>query len=296
MNEIYVLDGRPLHLTNLDKILWPKARVTKGQLISYYLAISPYMLPHLADRLITLIRYPDGVEGKSFYQKKRPNYTPDWIPSHPFQGIDYLLVAERAALVYLANIGALEIHTSFQKIPENEPSEMVIDLDPSVEGFGRVVEAALLIKEELDALRLPSWVKTSGATGLQIFIPLKKGHTFQQTRAFLTFFARYMTGKRPDLITIERRVHLRGRKVYFDYLQHWRGKSLIAAYSTRARPHPTVSTPLRWQELSGLRPEDFTIDAVTERVRRIGDPFSLMMRGEGVDLAPYLHEIGFALH
>lgn len=289
--EAFHLDGRTLYLTHLDKPLWPKGGGTKRDLLAYLLSIASTMLPHLSGRLITLIRYPDGVEGKSFYQKNRPPYTPDWIPSHRFQHTDYLLLQERAALLYCGNLGAIEIHTSFHRIPDIKPEELVFDLDPSVEGFARVAEAALLIKEELDALHLPSLVKTSGATGLQIYVPLQKGHTFEQTRRFASFFARYMVEKRADLFTIERSIRNRGTKIYFDYLQHWKGKSIIAPYSPRARISPAVSTPLRWEELPHVTPEDFTIRQVPNRIKAVGDLFSPLLTGEGANLTPFLDEI-----
>ncbi|CCQ97234.1 conserved hypothetical protein [[Clostridium] ultunense Esp] len=291
MNEKFLIDGRILSLSHLDKPFWPRMGVTKKDLMHYYLEISPFLLPHLKDRLITVIRFPDGVEGKFFYQKNKPRYAPEWIPTFSFQGTDYMLVQERATLIYLANQGALEIHVSFHKVPGEEPTSLVFDLDPSVEGFEMVREAALLIKEELDLLRLPSLVKTSGATGLQIYIPLKKGHTFPETRRFSSFFARYMTEKNPSLFTIERKVDLREGKIYFDYLQHWRGKSLIAPYSTRARSLPCVSTPLRWEEVPRVQPEDFTLFQVLERVQKVGDLFSPLLQGRGSDLAPFLKEI-----
>lgn len=291
MDQKIMIGGREVAITNPDKYMWPKYKVRKIDFIKYLLDVSSYILPYIRNRLITTIRFPDGVCGKSFYQKNKPDYAPDWLPSYRYAETEYMIINDPASLIYLGNQACLEIHTSFHRIPGEEPAELVFDLDPSIHDFSMVIEAALCIKEELDQLQITSLIKTSGATGLQIYVPLKRGHTFEETRKFGSFFGKYLSEKYPRLFTIERMVKKRGRLIYFDYLQHWRGKTLIAPYSTRAREIPMISTPIKWSELPFVRPEQFTIFTIIERIKKEGDLFTPLLQESQFDLKSIIRHI-----
>jgi bifunctional non-homologous end joining protein LigD len=282
------IDGKVILISNPNKLLWPEYEIRKIDLVQYLLEISPLMLPYLQNRLLTTIRYPDGVDGKSFYQKNKPTHAPVWIPDYRFEKTNYMIANDRATLIYLGNQACLEYHTSFHCVPGEEPTELVFDLDPSVDDFSMVIETALRIKEELDQLHLQACVKTSGASGLQIYIPLQHGHTFEETRRFGAFFATYMSQKYPKLITIERMVKNRGRLVYFDYLQHWRGKTLIATYSPRAKKIPCVSAPISWTEVPSASPSNYTILNILTRINEKGDLFQPLLSTQRYDLKPLL--------
>ncbi|MFD2371219.1 non-homologous end-joining DNA ligase [Brevibacillus sp. GCM10020057] len=261
-------------ITNPDKPLWPDARVTKLDYIRYLLLVSAPLLAYAKDRLLTVIRYPHGLGGKHFFQKNVPVYAPPWIRTSLWENTRYVMCNDQATLIWMANQAALEWHVSFHRACDEIPTELVFDLDPSTDDFSVVTEAALLLKELLDELNLPSFVKTSGASGLQIYVPIELRYTFEQTREVGHFIASYLVSKHPQLLTIERLIKNRGTKLYIDYLQHWRGKTLPAPYSTRARAHATVSTPLAWEEVPHIHPTDFTVYSVPGRLRAKGDLFA----------------------
>lgn len=273
--ESYVLnvEGKEITITNPDKLLWPEAGITKQLYLSYMIKAAPFMLPHVKDRLLTVIRYPHGIHGKHFYQKNVPDYAPDWVKTKVWNETHYILPNDLPTLLWLANQAALEWHVSFHKAYDETPTELVFDLDPSTPSFDAVIEAALQLKEVLDEMGLPSRVKTSGATGLQVYVPIRPVYTFEQTRQVSRFVAEYLTQKFPRTLTIERLVKQRGTKLYIDFLQHWRGKTLPAPYSPRATLSATVSTPLEWEEVPRIHPSQFTIHNVLERLSRKGDLF-----------------------
>ncbi|MFC4078039.1 non-homologous end-joining DNA ligase [Salinithrix halophila] len=277
MNEAKLVhvEGREIRITHPDKVLFPDISMTKWDWILHLTHLAPWILPYARDRYLTTIRWPDGVGSESFYQKNIPSHAPDWVTSVQSGNVRYILLQDTPTLIWLANLACLEYHLSFDTASfPDQPTEIVFDIDPSVEGFERVMETALLTREALLELGLDGVVKTSGATGLQIYVPIRQGYRFEQTRRISRFLAEYLAGQRPDLITLERKVKKRGEKVYFDYLQHWRGKSLIAPYSTRARPGAPVSTPLRWSELKpSLTPQAFTLNTIHQRLTSIQDPF-----------------------
>ncbi|MBP1933402.1 non-homologous end-joining DNA ligase [Ammoniphilus resinae] len=268
---------RKLRITNPAKLLWPEDAITKLDYIHYLIAVAPVMLPYLHDRLLTTIRYPDGIHGKSFYQKNRPEHAPEWIESCYWRETNYVLANKLETLIWLGNQACLELHVSFNKYQREQfPTELVFDLDPTdVENYELVLEVASKIKEVLDSLGLFSQAKTSGASGLQIYIPIVERYTYDQTRKLNKFIAEYIVGKNPQQVTLERLVKNRGTKLYFDYIQHGEGRTLPAPYSTRARGGGTVSTPVTWEEVqSGFHPTDFTIRNIMERIKSIGDLFA----------------------
>lgn len=268
------LDGHTMTITNPYKPLWPEANVTKLDYIRYLLLVSSPLLAYAKDRLLTVIRYPHGIHDKHFYQKNAPEYSPPWLATSVWENTRYVLCNDQATLIWMANQAALEWHVSFHLAQNEMPTELVFDLDPSTDDFSVVTEAAMLLKELLDELQLPSSVKTSGASGLQIYIPIELRYTFEQTREVGQFIASYLVSKHPKLLTIERLIKNRGTKLYIDYLQHWRGKTLPAPYSTRAKVHATVSTPLHWSEVPHIHPTDFTVHNVPDRLKAQGDLFA----------------------
>lgn len=272
------VDGKELKISNPDKRLFPQ--LSKWEFILTYYRLAPYLLPYCRNRALTTIRFPDGVEGKSFYQKNAPPHRPDWIETVNDGDIEYVMLNNAPTLVWLANLACVELHVSFNTVHDPmKPTELVFDLDPSVPGFPRVVEAALMIRELLLQLGLDGIVKTSGASGLQIYLPLEPRYTYDETRKVGKFIAHYFAERQPALITVERSVNKREDKIYFDYLQHWRNKTLIAPYSIRAVPEATVSTPLSWEELTpALSPKQFTCANIFDRLEQKGDLFAEALR------------------
>ncbi|MFA7078607.1 MAG: non-homologous end-joining DNA ligase [Syntrophomonas sp.] len=275
------IGGRELSLSNLDKIYWPRDGYTKGELIHYYAEIASYLLPYLHERPLVFTRYPDGIDGNSFYQKNAPEYLPDWIPTYHWQSQDktsnnLILAEETAALAWLANQAHLEIHPWLSR--QNSilyPDFIVFDLDP-YEGcpFQVVVEIARLLKQLLDDMGLRTYLKTSGASGLHIFLPIINKYDYAQGRNWAGKLAGLVCQAMPDKATIERSVKDRGNRVYVDYMQNVVGKTLCSPYSVRPRDGAPVSTPLRWEELPDISPRDFNIKTIFTRVERLGDLFS----------------------
>ncbi|WP_067929034.1 non-homologous end-joining DNA ligase [Alicyclobacillus shizuokensis] len=287
------LQSGEILLTNPDKLMWPTAGVTKLDYARYLLTLAPYMLPHLRQRPITMIRFPDGIEGPSFYQRDVPSGAPDWVRTVPVWSderqahIRYVLVENAETLLWLANLACLEFHIGFTRAGnDQEPVVVAFDLDPSVPGFEPVREVAMRLHELLSSLNIPHVAKTSGATGLQVFIPLTAGHTFAETRTFTRAVAQYLQQQLPRWVTLERRKRDRGDKVYIDYPQFGRHRTLIAPYSARATEQATVSAPVTWDELAhGACPEWFRIDNMPDRVQRMGD---LMTQQPSADLREVL--------
>lgn len=282
------LNGRIIRITRPDKVLWPDIGMTKWDYVLHMVKLAPFLIRHAKDRLLTTVRFPDGIFGPSFYQKNVPAYAPPWIDRLRWKNTDYMLLNRPETLVWLANQACLEFHVSFSCRGENEVRALVFDLDPNGCEFERVVEAALIIREELMDLGYDCFAKTSGATGLQLFVPIKPC-SYEAARKANRFFAAYFAGKYPHLFTVERQVNKRGRKVYFDYLQLWHGKSLIGAYSPRARPGAPVSAPLKWPELEqGLHPEQFRLENISHRLKREGDLFLPLLEHPGHSIVPLL--------
>lgn len=273
--------GRELSLSNLNKVFWPEQGFTKSELIQYYVEVAPYIMEHLRDRPLVFTRYPDGIEGKFFYQKNAPEYTPEWINTYLWQSADHstnnlILVEEKATLAWLANQAYLEIHPWFsRKDSILNPDFVVFDLDP-YEGcpFKVIVDIALLLKNFLDNMGLRSYIKTSGAEGLHIYLPVVNKYDYAQLRNWAGKVAGMVCTAMPEVATIERSVKSRGKKVYVDYMQNVIGKTLCAPYSVRPRHGAPVSTPLKWEELRGISPMDFNIKNIFARLKKTGDLFS----------------------
>jgi bifunctional non-homologous end joining protein LigD len=266
------VDGQEITVTNPDKPLWPEVGITKRIYLQKLAVLSPYLLRYCKDRLLTVIRYPHGVPGMSFYQKNAPQPLPGFVKTALQDGIEYIVLQGLPELIWLGNLAALEFHPSLHYAGSSLPCEWMIDLDPSLEVEPRIMEAAAMVGDVLKSLGLASVPKTSGATGVQIIIPVNPGISFDELRKIGHFVGRYVTEKRPDLFTLERLKKHRGDKIYFDYLQHYGGKTLAAPYTPRARPLATVSTPLLWEEVArNVSPTDYHLLNIEERLGRMGD-------------------------
>ena len=261
-------------ITKPDKKLWPD--VTKLDYLLYLRQISPYQLPFLNNKKITLIRYPDGIHEQSFYQKHLPDYAPDYIQSWQEEGEMFILANNLQSLLWMGNHGALEYHIPFQTVDSAFPNEIVFDLDPpDREHFQLAILAAQLLKHLLDRMEVHSFAKTSGNKGMQIHIPLMPGSmSYVETRRFTEGLVRLLVKEEPGLFTIERLKKNRGNRLYLDYIQHAEGKTIIAPYSPRATKEATVAAPVFWEEVNeSLNPTDFTIFNVVDRVKECGCPF-----------------------
>ena len=264
-------------LTNTEKELWPNIPYTKGNLLTYIRGISPYMLPFLQDRLLTVIRCPDGMNKAHFFQRHLPDYAPDFITSVPLEDGNAFICDCLESLIWFANHAALEYHIPFQSSHSPVPSEIVFDLDPpDREHFHLAIHAAQLIKSLLDDLSLISFVKTSGSKGLQIHIPIREGSmTYEETAIFTQAIAFTIENTYPDNFTTERMKKKRKGRLYIDYVQHGKDKTIIAPYSPRMTKEGTVAAPLFWEEVKeGLHPGQFTISNVIERTEQYGCPFT----------------------
>ncbi|RKL67950.1 DNA ligase D [Salipaludibacillus neizhouensis] len=266
-------------ITSPDKPVWPEQEIHKDDYLLYLQHMSPYLLPFLKDRLLTVIRYPHGADGELFYQKNSPDYAPDFVQTETIDEIDYIICNELETLLWLGNQLALEFHTPFETIGTSYPTEIVLDLDPpSMKEFSLAVEAAVRMKEIFDEFQLESFVKTSGRKGLQLYIPLPESvFSYEDTRIFTSFVCKFLCEQEADWFTIERMKKNRGNRLYLDYIQHDKGKTIITPYSPRGHEAGLIATPLFWPEVdSGLTPYSFTLPAVIERVAIEGDPFRLM--------------------
>ncbi|PKM77954.1 MAG: DNA polymerase domain-containing protein [Firmicutes bacterium HGW-Firmicutes-15] len=273
------IEGREIQLTNLDRILWPEQGYTKHDLVEYYGAVFSFISPHLRQRPLVFTRYPNGIKEASFYQKNAPQYLPEWIRTFAWAGSKgikhYVLVEAQADLIWLANQACIEIHPWMsQTFTIENPDYIVFDLDPSEQNtFEEIVSVARLLKDLMGKLGLDVYLKTSGSKGLHIYLPIVPRYSYSQVRSFAQMIAQLICNVVPDIATIQRSLQHRGKRIYVDYLQNGLGKTICAPYSVRPRDGATVSTPIGWQELESIRPGDFTIRTVLERLKKVGDLF-----------------------
>lgn len=281
------VDGRPLTLSNLDKVLFPETGFTKGELIDYYLKIAPVLLPHVVDRALTRKRWPDGVEAQPFFEKNTPRGTPEWVRTVTIaspgstkdrEEVEYVVVDGLASLVWLANLAAIELHVPQWRVGPRggvrEPDLLVIDLDPGPPAtIVECAEVAGLIRGVLDADGLTSYAKTSGSKGMQLYVPLQETPG-ERTSAYAKDIGARLARERPDLIVATMARQARAGRVYIDWSQNNTAKTTVAPYSVRGRSHPTVSTPVGWDEIEACQhPVDlvFTTTEVLDRVAEYGD-------------------------
>jgi bifunctional non-homologous end joining protein LigD len=286
---------RTLSLSKADKTFWSDDGITKGDLVAYYTAIAPVMVPHLKDRLLTMERYPDGYGGGRFYQKDASEYFPEWItrkraPKEGGKGtVDYVVCNEAATLVYLANQACMTFHTSLHRIDRLErPDLFIMDLDPSTEDFSIVRHAALATRELLVDLGLTPFVKTSGSRGLHVVVPLRRTGTFAEVRQFARLFAQVLESRNPDELTTEHRKAKRGDRLFLDVMRNGYGAHAVAPYSVRARPHAPVAMPIEWSEVEDdrLTPTRYTLRDAVAVVEKRGDLWSDMRKDAGSIAGP----------
>jgi bifunctional non-homologous end joining protein LigD len=277
-----LVEGRRLRVSNWDKVLFPRAGFTKGQLVAYYLRVAPVLLPHLKDRPLTLKRYPEGVEAEHFYEKQAPSHRPDWVQTERVGNINYVLVQDRPTLVWLANLADVELHTSLSlaRAPE-EPTVLAFDLDPGEPaGLVECCRVAQVLNGLFDQLGLQSFAKTSGSKGLQVYVPLNSGASYDQTKPLSRRIAELLEQRMPELVVSRMTKRLRPGKVLVDWSQNDAAKTTVTVYSVRARERPTVSTPVSWEEVErcveSADPLVLTFDteAVLARVAEQGDLFA----------------------
>lgn len=284
------MNGRVVRLTNLDKLFWPTLGITKRDLIQYYVDIAPALLPHLKDRAMVMKRYPNGAAGDFFFMKRAPSPRPAWIEICSIEHssgnvIDFPMIQDLASLMWVINLGCIDLNQWYARCDDvDRPDYLHFDLDP-VPGasFEKVIEAALFLKTALDSLKIPSYPKTTGSKGIHIYIPIKYGPTQKQVWNFAKQFSHAVAGEAPELLTAVYQVSKRPKgRVLVDYNQNAWGRTLASVYSVRPKDRPTVSTPLRWSELKrGVALEDFRIDNVPARVRRLGDLFEPLVAKRG---------------
>ena len=283
------VEGRRLRLSNLDKVLYPEVGFTKGQVIDYYTRAAPYVLPHLRGRALTMKRYPNGVEGGHFYEKQRPSHAPEWVRSKAIEAgdrtIDFILCEDLPTLSWLANMADLELHPSLALVEDvDRPTVLAFDLDPGPPAaIEQCCAVALLLRETLAQLELECVAKTSGSKGMQVYVPLNTETDYDRTKPFAHGVARLLEGRERGLITSVMKKSERTGKVFIDWSQNDRHKTTVGVYSLRARERPTVSTPLRWEEVErvagGSDPRElvFESDDVLERAGELGDLFATVL-------------------
>ncbi len=290
--QVREINGHSIKFNNLSKIYWPDEGVSKRDMLNYYYQAAPYILPYLKDRPQSLNRFPNGINGKSFYQKDVTGKVPDWVDTYLYHSSDeadvdkhFLVVQDEASILLMASMGCIELNPWSSKVQSpDHPDWCIIDLDPDKNSFDQVVEAAQVTKQVLDSMEVPSYCKTSGSTGLHIYIPLGAKYTYEQSKEFARVIAMLVHREIPKYTSIERIVSNRNGKMYIDFLQNRPKATLAAPYSLRPKKGATVSMPLHWDEVKkGLKMTDFTIFNAIDRLKEVGDIFKPVI-GKGIDL------------
>jgi bifunctional non-homologous end joining protein LigD len=297
-DELHV-GPRTVRLTSADRVLFPGDGVTKGDLASYYAEIGPTLVPHLRDRPFTLKRYPHGIDDRPYFAKQAPKGKPVWVPTRQFRTwpreggsrlVDFALVNEPAALVWMVQMNCIDMNAWYSRVDKPErPDYVVFDLDPpeSRNGFVQAIRVAHLVREALEKLELRSYVKTSGADGIHVLMPITRRYSYRDTYDFAEHVSRALEAENPGLVTTEW-LKKKRRGVLVDHRQNGHGKTIASAYSVRPKPGAPVSTPLRWEELTeDLEPRDFSMEVALARVAEHGDLFEPVLHGKQA-LAPAL--------
>jgi bifunctional non-homologous end joining protein LigD len=291
---------REVKLSSADRVLFPDDGITKGDLFEYYAHISDTIVPHLKNRPFTLKRYPHGITQQAYFQKQAPKGIPDWIPTrqfvtHPREGgarlVDFALVNSRDALLWMVQMNCVDMNAWYSRVDKPErPDFVVFDLDPPDDGFVDAIRVAHLVREALEELDLSSYVKTSGADGIHVLVPITRRSTFGETYEFAELLSRSLEAQHDGLVTTEW-LKKKRRGVLLDHRQNGHGKTIASAYSVRPKRSASVSTPLRWEELTeDVRPQQFGMSEVLERVERHGDLYEPVLRG-GQALGPALRAL-----
>lgn len=297
-SQVKTINGQELKFSNLDKLYWPKEKISKGDMLNYYYQVAPYILPYMKDRPQSLNRYPDGITGESFYQKNVAEKIPSWLKTHNYRNTTkegakkFLVCTNEASLLYMANLGCIEMNPWHSRVDSpGRPDWSVIDLDPDTNPFSQVIEAANVIKKILDAAGVPAWPKTSGSTGIHIYIPLGAKYDYEQSKVLAELIVSLAQREIPGFTSLERNPSKRKGKIYLDFLQNRTIQTIASPYSLRPKPGATVSAPLHWEEIKpGLQMNDFTIFNMSERIKAEGDIFKGVL-GKGIDLEKVLKKI-----
>ena len=284
------LGKKTVTLTNLTKVFWPEAHITKGDLLQYYADVSSYLLPHIQSRAMVMKRYPDGASGEFFFQKRAPKTRPEWIPvceiQHPSANlVDFPVINDLAALLWVVNLGCIDLNPWYATCDDvDRPDYLHFDLDPTPGAeFPLVLEAALLLREALDAHKIKSYAKTTGSRGIHIYVPIVRGPMQKEVWTFAKSFAVAVVERHPKVLESEYRVAKRTpKRVLVDYNQNAWGRTLASVYSARPKPHAPVSAPVTWEEIErGIEIQDFRIDNMLERLKRTGDLFRPLLLQSG---------------
>jgi bifunctional non-homologous end joining protein LigD len=298
LNQEKKINGQLLKFSNLDKIYWPKEKITKRDMLNYYYQVAPLMLPYMKDRPQSLNRHPDGINGESFYQKNVAGSIPGWLATHDYKNTSkegskkFLVCTNEASLLYMANLGCIEINPWHSRVTSpDKPDWCVIDLDPDTNPFSQVIETAQVIRQLLESLDIISFIKTSGSTGLHIYIPLAAKYDYEQSKTLAELVVTLAHRELEGFTSLERTPAKRKGKIYLDYLQNRPIQTIAAPYSLRPKPGATVSAPLEWDEVKkGLDLKDFTLYNMIQRVKETGDLFKGVL-GKGIDLAKVLSKL-----
>jgi bifunctional non-homologous end joining protein LigD len=292
------VDGKIVTLTNLKKVFWPEDEITKRDLLQYYADISPFLLPHLLNRAMVMKRYPDGAYGKFFFQKRAPDPRPKWIPicaiQHPSANlVDFPVIQDLAGLLWVVNLGCIDLNPWYARCDDvDRPDYLHFDLDPTPGAdFSQVLEAALIVRDALAKLKIPSYPKTTGSRGVHVYVPIVRGPLQKQVWTFAKTLAKELEVSHSKIVTAEYRIAKRpANRVLVDYNQNAWGRTLASVYSVRPKPHATVSAPVAWEEVErGIKVEDFRLDNIVERVNQVGDLFRpLLLQRNRVKLDRFL--------
>jgi bifunctional non-homologous end joining protein LigD len=291
------VQGKDVHLTNLDKLFWPERRITKGHLIQYYADVASLLLPHIQDRAMVMKRYPHGAAGEFFFMKRAPAPRPDWIRTcrilHTSGNvIDFPVIDDLPSLLWVINLGCIDLNQWYAKCDDvDRPDYLHFDLDPGTATWEQVLEAARIVHDALDTLKMPGYPKTTGSRGIHVYVPIIRGPVQKDVWTFAKALAQELASRHPTLLTSEYRVANRPKnRVLVDYNQNAWGRTLASVYSVRPTPFAGVSTPLTWKEVEkGVRIEDFRLDNVRPRFKKLGDLYKpLLLKTRRVDLRTYL--------
>ncbi len=290
------INGKIVSLTNLRKIFWKNLKITKGDLIRYYLEISSYLLPHIVDRAMVMKRYPHGADGEFFYMKRAPAPRPEWIQTCSiYHGsgnvIDFPMVQDLPTLLWLINLGCIDLNPWYSRCDDtNRPDFLHFDLDPTPGAtFGQICEAALIVRETLHSLQIHSFPKTTGSRGIHIYVPIQRGPTQKEVWGFAKTVALFLDSAYPKILTSEYRVAKRPAKhILVDYNQNAWGRTLASIYSVRPTPLATVSTPVTWEEIEkGIDMKNFRFDNLPGRLKKVGDLWKPVLGKNRVDLTQF---------
>ncbi len=291
------VQGKDVHLTNLDKLFWPERSISKGNLIQYYADVAPLLIPHIADRAMVMKRYPHGAAGEFFFMKRAPSPRPDWIRTcriHHDSGnvIDFPVIDDLPSLLWVINLGCIDLNQWYAKCDDvDRPDYLHFDLDPGSATWDQVIDAALIVHEALTTLKMPAFAKTTGSKGIHVYVPIVRGPLQKDVWTFAKALAQELASRHPKLLTSEYKVAKRPQgRVLVDYNQNAWGRTLASVYSVRPTPFAGVSTPVAWKEVEKrVRIDDFRIDNVRARFKKTGDLFKpLLARTGRVNLGKFV--------